>query len=216
MGIVVRVTKFFAGVALLLTTAAGIGVAWVYAIKRSEENMLNSWRNAPRQTVLEDFGPAPDFKLVTNTNARVSRDTYRGKIWVLNFFFSSCTGICSKLTRNMAEVQNSVPGISLLSVSVDPERDSVRKLATYAKKAGANSNKWMFATGDKNEISKLGNKGFRVATSVSASSASGLVHSERFFLIDGNGRIRGMFRGTDDADVQKLKEAVRTLQTASR
>ena len=155
----------------------------------------------------ETFGAVPEFHLIAHTGAPVSLAGLKGKVWVADFFFTSCPGICPSMTANMREVQKAFArneDLKIISFTVDPKKDTAKTLTAYAKKFGAMAPQWLFVTGDETAIHTLGNVGFKLATAENKGSPGGFLHSDRFILVDRQGRIRAYFHGTEPADVEKL------------
>ncbi|SHL86564.1 protein SCO1/2 [Chitinophaga jiangningensis] len=138
-------------------------------------------------------------------NTRTQADV-KGKIYVAEYFFTTCTGICPKMNANMEKVYKEYkdkPDFLILSHTVDPEHDSVPVLKTYAAKHGADSKNWWFLTGDKKQLYRLARQGYLVDDGTPGGDED-FVHTQWFALVDKVGRIRGLYEGTKEKDVQKL------------
>ena len=137
----------------------------------------------------------------TNQNGQLISDKdYAGKIYVADFFFTTCQSICPKMTNNMAWLQNKIknnPKVKLVSFSVTPDIDSVPVLKSYAQKKGVIDSKWNLLTGDKKEIYYLARKSFLVVKTGQPSELYDMVHTENFVLVDAQKRIRGFYDGTN-------------------
>ena len=137
----------------------------------------------------------------TNQNGKtITQKNYEGKIYVADFFFTTCQSICPKMTNNMVWLQNQIknnPKVQLLSFSVTPEIDSVSVLKQYALKKGVIDSKWNLVTGDKKEIYYLARKSFLAVKTGSPSEMYDMVHTENFVLIDTKKRVRGFYDGTN-------------------
>jgi protein SCO1/2 len=137
----------------------------------------------------------------TNQNGQIiTEKDYEGKIYVADFFFTTCQSICPKMTNNMVWLQNKIknnPKVKLLSFSVTPDIDSVPVLKAYAKKKGVMDGKWNLVTGDKKEIYYLARKSFLVVKTGALSAMYDMVHTENFVLVDTQKRIRGFYDGTN-------------------
>lgn len=152
-------------------------------------------------------GVVPDFKLLTQDGSYLSKDDLEGKIFIANFIFTRCKGICPKMTTQMARVQQSVKDLDevvLVSHTVDPENDSAQVLEQYAGVYGAIPGKWYFLTGNKEDIYKLAKRGYSLPVMKEEGSEEEFVHSEKFILMDKDGRMRGTYDGTDPLEVDKL------------
>ncbi|MEN9335183.1 MAG: hypothetical protein RLZZ500_170 [Bacteroidota bacterium] len=137
----------------------------------------------------------------TNQNGKtITEKDYEGKIYVADFFFTTCQSICPKMTNNMAWLQNKIknnPNVKLLSFSVTPDIDSVPVLKKYAQKKGVIDSKWNLLTGDKKEIYYLARQSFLVVKTGNPSELYDMVHTENFVLVDAQKRIRGFYDGTN-------------------
>jgi protein SCO1/2 len=142
---------------------------------------------------LVKIGPAPKFELVNQDNIKVNNETYKGKVYVLEFFFTSCPSICPKMNLSMLQIENTFfgnPNFGQVSISIDPEHDTPQVLKEHAKLLGVKSSNWNFLTGDKTYIYDLSNKGFNLYAGQNSKVRGGFEHSGLFALIDKNGDIR--------------------------
>lgn len=164
----------------------------------------------------EDIHTIPDFSFVNQNGEKITKKDYEGKIYVADFFFTSCTGICRSLSLNMKILQENFkedPSVMLLSHSVTPDEDTVPVLNNYAKNYGIDAGKWNLVTGDKNEIYKLARDAyFSDEDFVKTSEPSEFIHTENFLLIDGKGRIRGVYNGTLKLGVKRLIKHIELLK----
>ncbi|MBK7762741.1 MAG: SCO family protein [Bacteroidetes bacterium] len=141
--------------------------------------------------------------------------TLQGKILVLNFFFTSCTTICPELTKNMkllnkAFIKNDT-SVRFLSISVDPENDSVSRLRFYANKQNANHDKWLFLTGSKQEIYQYAREELQLELPEGNGGKEDFIHPEKFVLIDKYRNIRGYYNGLDSDKVRLCAEDITYL-----
>jgi protein SCO1/2 len=142
---------------------------------------------------LVKVGPAPKFELINQDNVRISNDFYKGKVYVLEFFFATCPSICPKMNANMVTLQNTFfgnPNFGIASITIDPEHDTPAVLKEHGELLGAKSANWNFLTGDKEYIYNLSNKGFNIYVGENSKVQGGFEHSGLFALIDKNGNIR--------------------------
>jgi protein SCO1/2 len=142
---------------------------------------------------LEKIGLAPKFELVNQDNVKITNETYKGKVYVLEFFFSTCPSICPKMNLSMLQIEKSFfgnPNFGIVSISIDPEHDTPSVLKTYSELLGVKSSNWNFLTGDKKYIFDLSNKGFNLYAGENSKVRGGFEHSGLFALIDKNGTIR--------------------------
>jgi protein SCO1/2 len=154
------------------------------------------------------------FHLVNQHGKEVSDKDFEEKIMVADFFFTHCPSICAKMTANLKLVQQAVvndPSVVINSFSIDPERDSVARLAEYASKLEVEG-KWNLLTGEKKIIYQLARKRFMVDATEGDGGPNDFIHSDKFVLIDKKGRIRGYYKGTDRAEVQKLINDIAKLR----
>ncbi len=155
-----------------------------------------------------------DFSLTNQNGETVTQESYKDKIYVADFFFTTCATICPIMTKNMADIQKEImddKDIMLLSHSVTPEIDSVAQLKRYAIEKGVNDKKWNLVTGDKKQIYDLARKSY-LAVKSQGDNDYGMVHTENFMLIDKERRIRGFYDGTKKEDIKKLLEDIETLK----
>jgi protein SCO1/2 len=155
------------------------------------------------------------FNLVNQYGENVSDRDVKNKIYVANFFFATCQSICPEMSTNLTHVQKEFAvddSVLLLSHTVNPFHDTVEVLRKYADSYGAKRNKWHLLTGDKKQIYALAKNDYLVNALEDDGTPEGFLHSELFLLIDTKGRIRGMYDGTDMAQVQKLIADIRTLK----
>lgn len=137
----------------------------------------------------------------TNQNGKtITQEEYKGKIYVADFFFTSCQTICPKMTKNMGWLQDKIkqmPDVMLLSHSVTPDIDSVPVLRKYADEKGAIDGKWNLVTGSKKDIYYIARKSYLAVKTANSSELYDMVHTENFILVDKKGRIRGFYDGTN-------------------
>jgi protein SCO1/2 len=142
---------------------------------------------------LRTIGPAPSFELTDQNNKKVSNATYQGKVYALEFFFSTCPSICPIMNKNMVSIQNEFfgnPNFGIASITINPEYDTVGILKEHADLIGVKSSNWHMLTGDKDYIFNLANKGFNLYTGENKKASGGFEHSGLFALIDKEGNIR--------------------------
>ncbi len=157
-----------------------------------------------------------DFSLTNQYGEQVTEQTVKNKIYVANFFFATCQSICPEMSSNLVEVQKAFAkddSLLILSHSVNPLHDTVAVLLNYATTYGAMKNKWHLLTGDKKHIYDLAKTSYLVNALEDDGSPEGFLHSELFLLIDKKGRLRGMYDGTNKAEVQTLIKDIKVLKT---
>jgi len=167
---------------------------------------------APRGDSPPVLGTLPSFSLIERSGRPVSSADLAGRPWVADFVFTRCSGMCPALSTRMAELRRKLreQGLSarLVSFSVDPSHDTPAVLTEYAGRFGADDD-WWFVTGDRDALYQLIGQGFRLSVaerSPTASDTDGelITHSDRFVLVDGEGRIRGYYHGIDADAVPAL------------
>lgn len=164
----------------------------------------------------------PDFVLTDQNGTQFSSQQTKGKIYVVNFFFTRCGTICPKLSSAMVRVQDVFadnPDVLMVSHSVDPNHDTPEVMAAYAKKYDAKTGKWFFLTGDKKAVYDLAIKGYKLPVADASEYDKNIknvdemfIHSEKMMLIDKEGYIRGIYDGTFNVDVERLLAEIKVLQ----
>ncbi|WP_406683104.1 SCO family protein [Seonamhaeicola sp. MEBiC1930] len=161
----------------------------------------------------------PEFSFTNQNGEVVNNQTFEGKIYIADFFFTSCPGICPKLTKNMGEIQKNYKndnGIMLLSHTVMPWRDSLPILKEYAARNNVDVNKWHLVTGNKDELYKIARSGyFADEDFTKTQDESDFIHTENFILVDKKGHIRGVYNGTLPVDVERLYRHIEILRKES-
>ncbi|RAJ16886.1 SCO family protein [Olleya aquimaris] len=156
----------------------------------------------------KQFHKIPDFALTNQLGEVVTQQTFKDKIYITDFFFTTCPGICPKMTGNMAKIQEEFKNdkdILLLSHSVMPSTDSVSVLKAYANNNNVIDNKWHLVTGNRNEIYNLGRDHYFVESDLGeVKSIDDFLHTENFLLIDKNKHIRGIYNGLNRASIAQL------------
>lgn len=176
---------------------------------------LNGGEVSVQASTLPDFGSLPDFELIERSGKKITRRDLVGRTWVADFIFTNCPGPCPRLSAQLKKLQGELPdSIGLLSISVDPERDTPEALTSYAEGYGASEDRWLFLTGPKADIARLVNRGFRLAL-VESEDGGDITHSTRFVLIGPDGNIRGYYEGLDEDEVESLKRDAGALAGGS-
>lgn len=156
-----------------------------------------------------------DFQLVNQNGLTITQKEYEDKIYIADFFFTTCPSICPIMTKNMAEIQGSIlddDDILLLSHSVTPQIDSVAQLKKYAKEKGVIDTKWNLVTGDKKQIYELARKSYLAVKSDGDGGPYDMIHTENFILVDKEKRIRGFYDGTNRSEIKKLLKDLEILK----
>ncbi|WP_281636693.1 SCO family protein [Flavobacterium marginilacus] len=152
-----------------------------------------------------------DFSFTNQNGKTITQKDYEGKVYVADFFFTTCGSICPKMTTNLVDVQKAIknnPKVKLLSLSVFPETDTVPALKEYAKKYGVIDAKWNLVTGDKKEIYTMARKSYLAVKMGRPDQLYDMVHTENFVLVDQKKRVRGFYDGTKKEEIQRLIEDI--------
>ncbi len=155
-----------------------------------------------------------NFKFVDQDSNEVTNKTYENKIYVADFFFTTCPTICPIMKTQMLRIYEKFkdnPQVGILSHTIDPRHDSVAVLKAYAKRLGVNGDFWHFVTGKREEIYDIGQKSYLVTATEDATAPGGIMHSGAFVLIDKQRRIRGVYDGTKEEKVSLLMKDMDVL-----
>jgi len=176
-----------------------------------------------KKSDLVEIGPVPKFELTDQDSKKISDKDYLGKVYVVEFFFSTCPTICPKMNRNMLLLQKEFygkPDFGIASVTINPEYDTPKVLKEHAEQLGVKHYNWHFLTGDRNYIFNLA-KGFKMYAGINPEAAGGFEHSGVFALVDKEGNIRCRkdvygnpilyYDGLEDSGVTAIKEDIKKL-----
>ncbi|HLA55818.1 MAG TPA: SCO family protein [Flavobacterium sp.] len=155
-----------------------------------------------------------DFSFTNQNGKTITQKDYEGKIYVADFFFTTCGSICPKMTANLADVQKAIlnnPKVMLLSHTVLPEIDSVPVLKKYAIEKGVIDSKWNLVTGDKKDIYTMARKSYLAVKLGKPDELYDMVHTENFVLVDAKRRVRGFYDGTNKDDIKRLIDDINWL-----
>lgn len=155
-----------------------------------------------------------DFSFTNQNGKTITQKDYEGKIYVADFFFTTCQSICPKMTANMVDVQKAIlnnPKVMLLSHTVTPEIDSVSVLKKYALEIGVVDSKWNLVTGDKKDIYYIARKSYLAVKTGKPEELYDMVHTENFVLVDSKRRVRGFYDGTNPDEIKKLIKDINWL-----
>jgi protein SCO1/2 len=156
----------------------------------------------------------PDFRFINQDSIMINQHLFDGKIYVADFFFTSCPSVCPPMHRNLMEVYKKYKGnkqVMFLSHSIDFKYDVPHVLKAYAKKLGAYGPQWQFIHGDKEAVYALAQRNYLVSVSVDAKAPGGYVHQGYLVLVDKEKRVRGAYDGTKKEEVEKLMEDMDSL-----
>lgn len=162
---------------------------------------------------LPKLGKVPDFSLTERSGKTVGLKDLLGHVWVADFIFTSCSGPCPLLSRHMARLEKNdqLSGLRLVSISVDPTRDTSEALRAYAERYGASPDRWWFLTGPAPQIQSLVGDGFHLPLEASEDGSAAVLHSTRIALIDPEGEIRGYYDVLDEESRTQLVQAAQRL-----
>lgn len=194
-------------------------------VRNDRMSLSNEIKANDSKSSLVVMGKAPQFKLTNQTNQIISNSNYKGKVYVLEFFFSTCPSICPIMNKNMVVLQNTFgknPNFGIASITINPENDTPEVLKEHAKTVGVTMKNWHLLTGDKKYIFELSNEGFNIFAGESKEKVNGgFEHSGLFALIDKNGFIRCRrdahgnpilyYDGLEDQGIQAIKEDIKLL-----
>lgn len=203
----------FQKIMALLTLALAVGVAVMTTM---------TWKRSPslpKMAPLPDYGEVPAFSLTERSGRTVQLSDLKGKVWVVDFVFTTCPGPCPMMTSQMKRLQTALKEqsiVRLVSVTVDPETDTPVVLAKYADTYGADPKQWWFLTGTRPAIHALATDGLHLVMEANPSGATvpgqgPIVHSTRFVLMDQQGHNRGYYDSTDPESMHHLVRDVERL-----
>lgn len=217
--------KFFAKYKFLGLVLLFLSVVIIFLMYNAlkPENRLPIYQPSMVNTALVDSSlhrqkqqhTIANFKLVNQNGDSITQQDYEDKIYVADFFFTTCLTICPIMTKNMAGLQENIldmDDVLLLSHSVTPKIDSVPRLKEYAIEKGVIDSKWNLVTGDKKQIYDLARKSYLAVKTDGDGGPFDMIHTENFILIDKEKRIRGYYDGTNKEDVEKLLKDIRILK----
>ena len=187
-----------------------IGIAAMVAYGSSWKPPVAGIESDPRQL--------PPFELTNQEGEKVSLDSLRGKVWVGTFMFTNCTNACPQMAAELLRIQKTIRNdgalegkLRLVSFSLDPGTDTQGRLAEYSSRQGIDSSCWSFLRGEREEIVSLCEAGFGLSAG-GAVTGAGVTHSDRFVLVDSEGKTRGSYRPSAvTGDLGKLIDAARAL-----
>lgn len=213
--------KFFAIVLLILSA---IIISVIYSIlkpkpvlKIYEPDMVSTELVDSTVQHIRKYHVIKDFALVNQNGVQITQKDYEDKIYVADFFFTTCQTICPIMTDHMVDIQERLNRINdttvyLLSHTVTPEIDSVDRLKKYALDNGVQEDRWNLVTGDKKQIYELARKSYLVAKYDGDGGPYDMIHTENFVLVDQKKRIRGFYDGTDQNEIDRLMEDIEILK----
>ena len=201
---------------LIVVVAAVVGTAiWSWQGRGSPQG---GWEERHFEG-LKLYGTVPDFSLIERSGRRVGPADLKRKIWIINFIYTHCPDTCPIQSAQMKELQDRFIGekdLRLVSITVDPQRDTPKVLSEYGNRFGANPERWLFLTGEKAVIYRLAQEGFllgaaEIPQEKRNSSGATHTHSPRFVLVDRKAQIRGYYTSTDPEAMVRLRRDLKTL-----
>ncbi|MFS4494018.1 SCO family protein [Maribacter sp. 2308TA10-17] len=156
-----------------------------------------------------------DFELFNQNGETITQEDYDGKIYVTDFFFTRCPSICPIMSNNMEKLQSTFldeADVMFLSVSVTPKLDSIPILKDYAEKHGVINGKWNITTGDKKHIYNLARKSYFAVVNEGDGGLQDFIHTPNFILVDKQKRIRGVYDGTKNEEIERLTNEINLLK----
>ena len=204
---------------LLILVLIGVVAAGTWSLIFHKPASKQALSVGPRQPPA--YGSVPEFSFIERSGRRVERAEFLGKIRVVDLIYTHCPDTCPLQSAEMARLQAEFVNeadIRLVSITVDPARDTLAVLSRYAKRFGADREQWLFLTGEKEAIYRFVQEGLRLPVMDPRSRARGaggegvtLLHSSRFVLVDREARIRGYYESSDMESLRQLREDVKTL-----
>ncbi|NNM95585.1 MAG: SCO family protein [Bacteroidia bacterium] len=194
-------------IVILLAAVCALGVAFYLSTAKKPIRRLDYYgpREYNSQTHDTDYHRVSDFRLIDQFGQTITLDSFRNKIFVANFFYATCPGICKKMNYELEQAIKGFAGnsrVKFISYTVDPEHDSAAVLLQYAQLHQAAPYQWYFLTGDKKQIYDLARKSYFVAAE--DSGHGNFVHTDNMVLVDAKHHLRGYYHGTDSAEVSKM------------
>jgi len=162
-----------------------------------------------------EYHKVSDFKLINQNGDTITQDDYNNKIYIADFFFTSCRTICPVMTNNIGILQQEFLNdidVMFLSLSVTPDMDSVSVLRNYATNKGVIDSKWNVTTGNKKHIYELARKSYFAVVEQGDGGLQDFIHTPNFILVDKEKQIRGIYNGTDDMEIQRIIEDINILK----
>ncbi|UJH90326.1 SCO family protein [Antarcticibacterium sp. 1MA-6-2] len=215
--------KFFAIVLFILSV---IIIITIYTILKPEKrlpvyqpDMVNAELVDTTVQYIRKYHTIGDFKLLNQNGDTITQEFYKDKIYIADFFFTTCLTICPIMTDHMQKIQEKLkndPEVLLLSHTVIPQHDSVPVLKKYALENGIDDSKWNLVTGDKKEIYDLARKSYLATKSDGDGGPYDMIHTENFVLVDKKGQIRGFYDGTQPGVIDEVMRDVKILKDITR
>jgi protein SCO1 len=192
----------------------GIIIGTFFWLNFAPRPQFTVWQQNPLEG-LQRYGSVPNFSLIERSGKTTTLADLRGDIWIADFIYTTCKDTCPLQSAEMTKLQDGwkdQAGVKLVSFSVDPEKDTTEVLSHYAARYHADADRWLFLTGNREQIARLVQEGFKLSAAALSTDADGVIlHSPRFVLIDQQAQIRGYYDSRDQEALQRLKRDVATL-----
>lgn len=195
-----------------------VGVVSAGAFSFATAQSMARTYGTDQTTSLPVHGSVPDFSLIERSGRRVDRQALLGKVWVVDLIYTRCTETCPLQSAEMARLQADLatePDVRLISITIDPKRDTTQVLSRYANRFKADRDRWLFLTGEPAAIYRFAQEGLQLPMTDPREKAGArdgrLVHSPRFVLVDRAARIRGYYDSTDSESLFRLRQELRAL-----
>jgi cytochrome oxidase Cu insertion factor (SCO1/SenC/PrrC family) len=195
--------KYWLMLVCLLAAVYGSFVVW----RMGHDAEAGHGAEVPVASTTSKEPPLTDFVLTDQNGSPFDSQSLRGKVWVGSFFFTNCPSACWRLNQALAAIQQGSPDsqVRYISITCDPDNDTPEALTKYAEQFKADPGRWTFLTGDLKKIRQIGNDFFKVAV-------ENKTHSDRAFVVDRQGQVRGRFRLTEPDQVEMLKKLIATVE----
>ncbi len=201
---------FLAACLLLLLASCGEKKLPILGNRATETKIVNG-----KEVVDTVYQTIPEFNFINQDGLPVNYQTINNKIYVADFFFVTCPTICPIMKKNLIKVNEKYGNLAnflILSHTIDPEHDSLAILKDYAERVGSNGKNWQFVWGNREDIYKIAEEGYYVSAMADSLAPGGFVHSGGLILVDPLKRVRGIYDGTSDAQVNQLIKDIEVLQ----
>ena len=219
-----KLLKRYAPIVLTMTVFSAFVVSSFYYVNKPIETLpIYSPSMVSKELVEENiqfikkYHKIKDFSMKNQNGETITQEFYNDKIYVADFFFTTCPTICPIMTENMGYIQEKIKNdfdILLLSFSVTPEIDSVEQLKKYALEKNVIDSKWNLVTGNKKDIYNLARKSYLVAKTNGDGGKYDMIHTENFVLVDKEKRIRGFYDGTNSKEMDQLLNDIKILKNS--
>lgn len=202
---------------LLLLLAPLLFVVWYFCNKNENKPIRTLHYYGPKRALkINDttYHTIPPFYFIDQFGEKVTEATVKGKVYVTDYFFTTCQSICPIMSMSLERVYKEYKNrddFMILSHTVDPETDSVAQLLSYAKLHGVTDKKWLFVTGEKKHLYEIARKGYLLNAEEGDGGAEDFIHTQNFALIDKERHIRGFYDGTDSIEISRLLVDIKLL-----